>query len=324
MRDEFVKHSDLVSFADRSVNLKREDAKEYREQVNRLRIKMEAFIKDNPDVGLRKMLLSGSLAKGTSLKSLNDIDVAIHVTSPEAPTGEVDLLNWLVERLREVYPNMNADQISRGNHCVRISFRGSGLDVDVVPIYEIKDDPLGRGYLYASDSGNRVLTSIPMHLDFIRRRKASCASHYAQMIRFAKYWSAKQKVALGDSFRCKSFLVELLMAKRLDSGAVLSNYPDALEEFFAFVLQTRLSEQIVFTDYFKTSDIPERGRNAIEVLDPVNFDNSIVSDYTETDRDVLVGRAEAALDAISEARHATTKGRALECWKEVFGPTFRV
>jgi len=62
MRDEFVKHSDLVAFADASVNLKRDDAKEYREQVNRLRDKMEAFINENPDVGLRKMLLSGSLA----------------------------------------------------------------------------------------------------------------------------------------------------------------------------------------------------------------------------------------------------------------------
>ncbi len=138
MRDQFVSHSDLVAFADSSVNLKREDAKEYREQVNRLRTKMEAFIKENPDVGLRKMLLSGSLAKGTSLKSLNDIDVAIHVTSPDAPTGETDLLDWLVQQLRKVYPNMNADQICRGNHCVRISFRGSGLDVDVVPIYEIR------------------------------------------------------------------------------------------------------------------------------------------------------------------------------------------
>ncbi|QDV85401.1 CBASS oligonucleotide cyclase [Planctomycetes bacterium TBK1r] len=324
MRDEFVKHSDLAAFADSSVNLKREDAKEYREQVNRLRTKMEAFIKENPDVGLRKMLLSGSLAKGTALKSLNDIDVAIHVTSPDAPTGESDLLDWLVEQLRKVYPNMNADQISRGNHCVRISFRGSGLDVDVVPIYEIDDDPLGRGYLYASDSGNRVLTSIPMHLDFIRKRKASCVTHYAQMIRFAKFWSAKRKIVMGDSFRCKSFLVELLMAKRLDSGAILSNYPDALEEFFAYIVQTRLSDQIAFTDYFKASEIPDRGPSSIEILDPVNLENSIVADYSESDRNTLVDQAEDALDAISEARHATTKGRAIECWKEVFGPTFKV
>ncbi len=324
MRDEFVKHSDLVSFADSSVNLKRDDAKEYREQVNRLRAKMEAFIKENPNVGLRKMLLSGSLAKGTSLKTLNDIDVAIHVTSPTAPTGEADLLDWLVEQLRRVYPNMNADQISRGNHCVRISFRGSGLDVDVVPIYEIADDPFGRGYLYASDSGKRVLTSIPMHLEFIRKRKQSCDTCYAQMIRFAKFWSAKRKVAIGDSFRCKSFLIELIMAKLLDSGAVLSNYPDALEEFFAYIVQTRLSEQIAFTDFFKASEIPKRSQDVIEVLDPVNLENSIVSIYSQADRDTLVDQAEEALDAISEARHATTKGRAVDCWKQVFGPTFKV
>lgn len=324
MRDQFVKHSDLVSFADRSVNLKREDAKEYREQVNRLRNKMEAFIKENPNVGLRKMLLSGSLAKGTSLKTLNDIDVAIHVTSPDAPTGEADLLNWLVEQLRKVYPNMSDDQISRGNHCARISFRGSGLDVDVVPIYEIADDPLGRGYLFSSDSGARVLTSIPMHLEFIRKRKGSCPTYYSQMIRFVKFWSAKRKIALGDSFRCKSFLVELLMAKRLDSGAVLSSYPDALEEFFAYIVKTQMAEQIAFADYFNSSEIPSRGQNAIEVLDPVNLENSIVADYSQVDCNTFVSQAEEALDAISEARHATTKGRALECWKEVFGPTFRV
>lgn len=93
MRDEFVNHSDLAAFAASSVNLKRDDAVDYREQVNRLRLKMEVFIKDRPDVGLRKMLLSGSLAKGTALKTLNDLDVALHVTSPDAPSGEADLPN---------------------------------------------------------------------------------------------------------------------------------------------------------------------------------------------------------------------------------------
>lgn len=324
MRDEFVSHSDLVAFADSSVNLKRDDAKEYREQVGRLRDKMEAFVKDHPHVGLRKMLLSGSLAKGSSLKTLNDIDVALYVTSPDAPTGEAELLVWLAEQLRKVYPNMKPEQISPGNHCVRISFRGSGLDVDVVPIYEIAGDPLDRGYLYASDSGKRVLTSISMHLEFIRKRKRKCETNYAQMIRFAKYWAAKRKITIGDSFRCKSFLVELLMANRLDSGVNFSNYPDALEDFFAYIVRSSLSEQIAFSDYFETKEIPSRGQSAIEVLDPVNLDNSIVADYTQADRSKLVEQAEDTLDAISEARHATTKGRAVECWKEVFGPTFKV
>ena len=163
-----------------------------------------------------------------------------------------------------------------------------------------------------------------MHLEFIRKRKQSCGTYYAQMIRFAKFWSAKRKIAIGDSFRCKSFLVELIMAKRLDSGAVLSNYPDALEEFFAYIVQTRLSKQIAITDYFKASEIPQRSQDVIEVLDPVNLENSIVSIYSQADRDTLVNQAEESLDAISEARRATTKGRAVDCWKEVFGPTFKV
>jgi len=245
------------------------------------------------------------IAKGTSLKSLDDIDVAVHVTTTDALSSELDLHNWLVVQLRKVYPSMSPDQISPGNHSVRISFRGSDLDVDVVPIYEIRDDPLDRGYLYASDTGKRVMTSIPMHLDFIRKRKRLCENHYAQIIRFVKFWASKRKASIGESFRCKSFLLELVVASLLDSGTVLSNYPNALEEFFAYIVKTQLAEQIAFTDYFKAGEIPTRAQNPIEILDPVNLENSIVGDYAANDRAKLVEQAEQALDAISEARHAT-------------------
>ena len=83
-----ISHGDVASFATYSVNLKREDAKEYREQVNRLRVKIDKFIRENPDVGLEKMLLSGSLAKGTALKDINDIDVALYVDAKAAPNVE--------------------------------------------------------------------------------------------------------------------------------------------------------------------------------------------------------------------------------------------
>ena len=74
-----ISHGDIASFADESVNLKREDAEDYREQVRRLREKLDRYASDHPDYGLIKTLLSGSLAKGTSLKTLNDIDVAFYV-----------------------------------------------------------------------------------------------------------------------------------------------------------------------------------------------------------------------------------------------------
>ena|SRR5215475_12627103 len=135
MPDPLIRHAEIAHFAAARVNLRREDAKEYREQVNRLREKLEAFIREHPDYGLIEMLLFGSLAKGMALKILNDIDVALYVAASSAPTDEVELLYWLAERLRKAYPNMDPDQVTPGDHVVRISFRGTGLDVEVVPVH---------------------------------------------------------------------------------------------------------------------------------------------------------------------------------------------
>jgi|ERR1700735_2382361 len=74
-----ITHADIAAFADTCVNLKREDAKGYREQVNRLREKLDKYAADHSDYGLIKTLLSGGLAKGgTALKILNDVDIAFY------------------------------------------------------------------------------------------------------------------------------------------------------------------------------------------------------------------------------------------------------
>src|SRR5271157_5050598 len=78
MSREHVDHGDIVRFADERVNLKRDDATELRAQANRLRDKLEGYLADHPDFELKKMLLSGSLAKGTALKSISDIDRLLH------------------------------------------------------------------------------------------------------------------------------------------------------------------------------------------------------------------------------------------------------
>jgi tRNA nucleotidyltransferase (CCA-adding enzyme) len=127
-----IGHADIAAFADDCVNLKREDATEYREQVGRLRDKLDRYAADHPDYGLIKTLLSGSLAKGTALKTLNDIDIAFYVKAGKAPKAERDLLEWLAKRLREAYPQMKSEQIKPNTHSVCIKFAVSGLNVDVV------------------------------------------------------------------------------------------------------------------------------------------------------------------------------------------------
>lgn len=316
-----IGHADLAAFADDCVNLKREDAKEYREQVARLREKLDKYAADHPDYGLMKTLLSGSLAKGTALKTLNDIDIAFYVRVEKTPKAEPALLEWLAQRIRDAYPQMKPDQIKPNKHSVCIKYAVSGLSVDVVPV-QYKGDPDDRGYLFAFDGGEPVLTSIPLHLAFIRKRKAQQRTHFAQVIRLLKWWVRLQRVR-DDAFHLKSFMAEMIIAHLADTGVSMSEYTIALEKVFTYIVKSRLKARIAFTDYYPASKLPGPTGKPMEIFDPVNETNNVAALYDDRHRQKIVDAAQDALDAISEARFATTRGRAIECWQDVLGPSFR-
>jgi len=316
-----ITHTEVANFATDRVNLPPEIATKYRAQVQRLRDRLEAKIKADPSFDLVKMLHSGSVAKGTALRNVNDLDVAVYVRAGIAPGRDAELIPWLADRLRDANPNMNADQFEPQDHCVTVRFRGSGLDVDVVPVlYE--GDPNDCGFLVRKHTGERVLTSIPRHLEFIRNRKKLYGDDFKQLIRLTKWWK-RVEVNRDPDFRCKSFMVELLWAHLADGGLNLQDYPEALEAFFAYFVKSELTDQIAFTDYFTTGEIPARSSSAIEVLDPVNLENNVAGRYNDGDRRRIVAAAHRALDALGEARFATTKGDAVNCWQDVLGSGFK-
>jgi hypothetical protein len=317
-----VGHSEIEAFAEDRVNLAPATAAKHRAQVKALRERLEKKIDDDPDYGLVKMLHAGSVAKGTALQNVNDLDAALYVKKASAPSAtDTALVTWLADRLFEANTNMARDQFVENPHCVTVNFKGSGLNVDVVPVlYEGGLDD--RGYLVRKHTGERLLTSITLHLRFIRDRKSKYGRNFAQLIRLTKWW--KRTVwSRDEDFRFKSFMIELLWAYLADEGLDLSDYTTALERFFVYIVKTGLEEQVAFTDNFSVSEIPARTNAAIEVLDPVNFDNNVAVHYGIGDRTRIVAAAQAALDAINDARFAPTKGRAVELWQTVLGPTFK-
>jgi hypothetical protein len=316
-----VEHKHIRDFAADRVNVKRDDLTEYRAQANRLREKLEKYIGEHPDYGLVKMRGAGSVAKGTALKTINDMDLAVYVKCSEAPTQEVELLSWMAARLREAYPNHPPDKINPGVHAVTISFSGSGLDVDVAPVLW-EGEPDDVGYLIVPGTGERVKTSVTQHLKFLRTRKDESPVHFAQVVRLIKWWVRRRKT-LDPSFRFKSFMVELIAAHLADTGTDFSDYPAALESFFAYIVQSELTERIAFEDFYKSSELPAPSPAQIEIFDPVNAENNVASLYTYEQRKRIVDAADEAVSAIAEAHYATTKGRAVECWQIVLGPTFR-
>jgi len=316
--DRYVTHAVLRDWAAERVNLKRDDVTAHREQVARLRDKLEQHIKDHPDYGLVKTRHSGSVAKGTALKTINDMDLAVYVKASAAPAEETQLLNWLADRLRAAYPQKAATDFTVQHHCVTILFHGSGLNVDVVPvIYEGEADDIG--YLITKDTGARVRTSVMQHLQFVRARKNTHPQHFAQTARLLKWW-VRQLKQRDDSFRFKSFMVELLCAHLSDEGQQFSDYPAAVEAVLAYIVRSGLEAPITFTDF----ETPTSTANSpLVIIDPVNPDNNVAANYSRSQRDAIVTAAHTALDAVQEAQYATTKGRAVECWQVLLGPLFR-
>jgi tRNA nucleotidyltransferase (CCA-adding enzyme) len=316
-----IEHPTVAAFAGDKVNLSPGKAREHHDQVKGLRNRLEKKIAEDPDYALVKMLHAGSVAKGTALKTVNDLDVAVYVESDKAPSEDKNLVPWFADRLHEANPQMERDQFVEEAHCVTVNYRGSGLNVDVVPVlYEGAADDLG--YLVNKNNGDRVLTSVTLHLRFIRARKKKYGQNYAELIRITKWW--KRSIVKSDpQFKFKSFMIELIWADLADQGVPLDDYPTAIEDFFKFIVTTEFDELIAFTDFCKASELPERGSAAIAVIDPVNVDNNVAVRYSESDKSRIVAAAQEAFDALSEARFATTKGRAVDCWQVILGPTFR-
>lgn len=315
-----IDHADIVRFADDRINLPRDKASEYRAQVRRLREKLEAYISEHPDFSLRKMLLSGSLAKGTALRSLNDIDVAMYVSGSDAPKDVQALLDYLAEKLRKAFPNFSADQVQPQTYSVTVSFRGTGLDVDIVPVL-YSGDPEWRGNLISQDDGSFLETSIPLHLDFIRKRKTAQAIHFAQVVRLVKFWARRMKQE-REGFRFKSFMIELILAKLSDSGTDFSDYPNAMQAFFTYVARSGLRERIVFNDHYPASDAAKVS-DVVQIFDPINPSNNVAKLYTQGQADAIIDAALDAGDAIDAALAAPTKELTVRYWQKVFGTSFQ-
>lgn len=321
MSREHVDHADIAAFAQENVNLPKEKADEYRAQAHRLREKLEGFLAEHPDFELKKMLVAGSLAKGTALRSLNDIDVACYISGADAPHDVSRLLKYLAERLRKAFPNFKPDQIVPQTYSVTVSFRGSGLDVDVVPIL-YSGDPDWHGNLVSQDDGSFLETCIPRHLEFVRKRKAAQKIDFAQVVRLLKYWAKKVKRE-KEGFRLKSFMVELVLAHLSDQGLMLSDYPEALQHFFTYVARSGLRERIAFADYYDVAAVGSFSE-PMQIIDPVNKANNVSRLYSATQAGQIVEAALDAGDAIDAALKAPTKTATINYWQRVFGSSFRV
>jgi hypothetical protein len=304
---------DLRAFLSEVVNLPPERLANVRATIKALRLQLARHVGSSEEFGLIEILNSGSVAKKTAITPLNDVDVAVLLRPGDVPTYQLpDLLKYVRDLLVTAYHPKAQEDYSITRHAVRVEFRDSRLAVDVVPIIPHPEKER-FALLPTRGSGEWVLTSIPLHLEFIRECSREHPD-FLELVRLVKWWRREQGVHF------KSFLIELLWAHLLRTRQVAKgDLHEALLGFFGYIVRTELRETVSFDGDHERS---EAASAPVRVSDPVNPSNNVAAAIDPARRDQLVRACREAFEALAAAQTAPTAMVARTNYQRVFGPRF--
>lgn len=323
-----LENDQLLFFVDK-IKLQSENMQKYRDQINNLKEKLEAKIKNDETTGLKvtKFLLAGSWKKRTILKATGDnpidIDLVLFVGGDENIQNDLEKVHdYIVNYLQEIYPqkDIKRDVDAKGNtKSITIRFSGSGLEVDIVPVVPISK-PVNYVWQPQRGGGGKYITSVENHLAFSLQKRQNNPS-YTAIVRMLKYWKNYKELKSTD-YECgiSSFAIELIVAYLDENKGVETNIEEAIIRFFQFVSSSNFPN-IKFNHAINS--IPNYS-TPIYIADDTNNENNAAKKVDQSKWKEIVEEAEKAFDALNYAQSIKTEGSTIEEWKIVFGPTFNI
>ena len=309
----------INNFVSKVLHLGKDKRKEFIAQADRLIQKLKTKIDEDSSFKVTGFKKTGSLMKGTVLKPRGDTgvdaDIAVYLDISEAEKDHIDDLHAIIRKLlAAAYPTKSADDFQVQPRTLGIHFHDSGLDIDLVPVIPIPNQP-GYGWQPSSQGTDPVKTSIGGQLEFINKRKKA-DERFRTMVRLLKKWRNEKEL---EKFR--SFMIELILAHILDTDGPAASLELGIQRFFLYVAQSKLQCPISFPELGKITQFPQA---PVVILDPVNKDNNVGARLTEEERQEIVETAETAWNTIETAIWSGTKGETLDLWKEVMGRSFTI
>lgn len=286
---------------------------EYHAQVDRLVATLSSRLKDQSDIKVTKVVKAGSFAKYTILQKTNqdpvDVDVVFYISGKDVDHESLESLTQTIfNALVKLYPNKSVEDFEIQRKAATVTFVGSGLSVDIVPVIENAFKP-GYGWQYDIRDGSRVETCAPCQIKFVQNRKDN-DPNFRTLVRLGKRWSRHAEIKL------KSFMVELVMAYLLDKNGAGGSIEQRFRDFLLYLATSGLKEVIRFPE---NGGFVQTFTDPVVMLDPVNSSNNVGSRLTDEERTEIAAAAQQSWEA---AYHASTSGDT-EVWKELFGPRFK-
>lgn len=297
------------------LRLPEDKRKEYHGQVDRLVSALTKRVHEQSDIKITKVVKAGSFAKYTILRKTSedpvDVDVVFYISGRSVDQESLASLTQLIyDAMIKLYPSKSVENFEIQRKAATVTFVGTGLSVDIVPVIEDATRP-GYGWQFDIHDGTKVQTCAPCQIKFVRDRKDKDPD-FRTLVRLAKKW--RNRVELKP---LKSFTIELIMAHVLAKNGKDGSIEKRFRDFLLYIAQSGLKEVITF---------PENGlvfpsfTDPVVILDPVCNSNNVASRIAEDEREEIVA---AALTAWETANLASMDDD-IEIWKELFGPRFKV
>jgi hypothetical protein len=288
---------------------------EYHAQVDRLIVELSRRLRDQTDNKITRVVKAGSFAKFTILRKTIidpvDVDTVFYISGRSIDQETLASLNdTIFALLIKIYPTKNVEDFEIQRRAAKVSFIGTGLSVDIVPVIEDETRP-GYGWQFDIQDGSRMQTCAPDQIQFIRNRKA-IDKDFRTLVRLGKRWRNYAELK-----PLKSFVIELLMAFILDQEGSAGSIEARFRRFLLYIAQSGLKDPIRFPE-----NAPPFGAfsDPVVILDPVNSQNNVASRISEEERAQIVDTALAAWETANFASAENDN----EAWKEIFGRGFKV
>ena len=304
----------ILNFVGR-IKLSQSKKQEYNDQIDSLKKRVVDAINGMDNTKIKKVRRAGSWKKGTALRPRGDalpldVDLVFFVeVDEETEFDSEELRDEIIAVLKKAYPNKSEEDFENGEKTVGIVFRGSGLEIDIVPFIPNKGNTsYGRQPRKELKSGD-FKTSVDKQLDFISDTKGKWAS-FAPAVRMVKWWKNEKELDM-PSFAVELLFAHLIISGQIGSGITIEN---ALIKFFGFVSANphmRIGFPGAIGSLPSSSGVPI-------VADPTNNENNVLEKVDTADWSEIVDKANLAFETLSYAQKISEQGKTLELWREVF------
>ena len=285
-------------------------------QIDALKANVLKAVAGMPNAKVTKVKQAGSWKKGTALAPKGDraldIDLVFFLEVEEFDAEE--LRKTIIDVLCAAYPNKSRDDFTDGKKTVGVVFRGTGLEVDIVPFVPDKgNSTYGRQPRKKLNSGEMFRTSVEKQLQFIRDTKGKFAS-FTSVVCILKMWRNYQELEL-PSFSIELVVAHLICTQEINSSTSIAQ---ALVRCLGF-----LGRGTPVYVYFSGA-VGVKSGNAPWIADPTNNKNNTLLNLSNADWKEIVDSARKGFETLTYGTVVAGAGETHELWKEVLGPNFSI